>query len=75
MLEEAETKMRALIAGLPPRQAEVFCLAHFEELSHDEIAESLQISVNAVSIALYKARFALRSLVNPQSPGVRNELD
>ncbi len=75
MVEEAEMQIRALIAGLPPRQAEVFCLAHFEELSHDEIAESLQISVNAVSIALHKARFALRSLVNPQTPGVRNEND
>jgi RNA polymerase sigma factor (sigma-70 family) len=61
MLEEAETKMRALIAGLPPRQAEVFCLAHFEELFHDEIAESLQNSVNAVSLTLHKARVALRS--------------
>lgn len=75
MAEEAEMQIRALVAGLAPRQAAVFCLAHFEELSHDEIAESLQISVNAVSIALHKARLALRSLLNPQTPGVRNEHD
>ena len=75
MVEEAEMQIRALIAGLPPRQAEVFCLSHFEELSHDEIAQTLQISANAVSIALHKARLALRSLVNPQTPGVGNEHD
>lgn len=75
MAEEAEMQIRTLIAGLPPRQSEVFCLAHFEELSHDEIAQTLEISVNAVSIALHKARLALRSLLNPQTPGVRNEHD
>jgi RNA polymerase sigma-70 factor (ECF subfamily) len=75
MAKEETMQIRALVAGLAPRQAAVFCLAHFEELSHDEIAETLEISVNAVSIALHKARLALRSLLNPQTPGVRNEHD
>ncbi len=75
MAKEETAQIRALVASLAPRQAAVFCLAHFEELSHEEIAETLEISVNAVSIALHKARLALRSLVNPQTPGVRNEYD
>jgi RNA polymerase sigma-70 factor, ECF subfamily len=44
MAEEAEMQIRALVTGLATRQAAVFCLAHFEELSHDEIAQTLEIS-------------------------------
>lgn len=58
-LEQVE-RIRSLVAQLPQQQAAVFCLAHFEELSHAEIAESLEISKNAVSLALFKARATLQ---------------
>ncbi len=57
---EDEVRLQTLVAELPPRQAAVFCLRYFDELSHDEIATALEISLNAVAIALHKARVSLR---------------
>ncbi len=60
MHREEEMRLRGIVAALPARQAAVFCLAHFEELSHEEIATTLEISTNAVAMALHKARAGLR---------------
>lgn len=59
---EETLRLRSIVADLPPRQAAVFCLAHFEELSHDEIASTLEISNGAVAMALHKARARLREV-------------
>jgi RNA polymerase sigma-70 factor (ECF subfamily) len=59
---EDETRLRAIIAELPARQAAVFCMAHFDGLSHTEISEALEISANAVAMALHKARATLRKM-------------
>ena len=67
---EETLRLRAIVAELPPRQAAVFCLVHFEELSHDEIASTLEISNGAVAMALHKARAKLRELF-----GARKESD
>ena len=56
-------RVRELIAELPKHQAAVFCLVHLEELSHVEIANTLNITTNAVALALHKARASLRQLV------------
>ena len=61
MAREMVQQLRAAVALLPDRQATVFCLHHFEELSRSEIAAMLDLSLNAVSMALYKARKSLRS--------------
>jgi len=63
--QEETLRLRAIVADLPPRQAAVFCMAHFEELSHDEIAGTLEISNGAVAMALHKARAKLRELFGP----------
>ena len=60
---EDDMRLRAVVAELPPRQAAVFCMTHFEELSHEEIADLLEISTNAVAMALHKARAALREMM------------
>ena len=67
---EAEERLRAAVADLPERQAAVFCLAYFEQLSHKEIATTLRVTVNAVAIALHKARTQLREAL---SAGLREE--
>lgn len=54
--QELAERLRASLARLPKRQAAVFSLAYFEQLSREEIASSLGISPAAVSAALYKAR-------------------
>lgn len=51
--------LRSAIAELPPRQAEVFSLRHFAEMSNGEIAAALKISPEAVAVALNKARTTL----------------
>lgn len=57
---EAEERLRTVIAELPERQAAVFCLFYFESLSHGEIADTLDITTNAVTVALYKTRATLK---------------
>lgn len=57
---EEERRLRAVVAELPDRQAAVFCLAYFEQLSHQDIAAALNITTNAVANALHKARACLR---------------
>ena len=59
---EETLRLRSIVADLPPRQAAVFCLVHFEELSHDETATTLNISKGAVAMALHKARAKLREV-------------
>ena len=59
--EEAAAKelagwLRKAMASLPDQQAAVFVMTHFEHLSRDEIAAALDISPEAVSTTLYKAR-------------------
>lgn len=61
--QEDDMRLRAIVAELPPRQAAVFCMTHFEELSREEIADLLEISTNAVAMALHKARVTLREMM------------
>jgi RNA polymerase sigma-70 factor (ECF subfamily) len=60
---ELAERLRDSLAQLPPREASVFCLRYFEELSYQQIAEALQIQVGAVSAALHKARGRLETLL------------
>ena len=48
--------LRRSLTQLSEQQAAVFVMTHFEGLSRDEIANSLGISRQAISTALYKAR-------------------
>ena len=58
---ELADRLRAAVAELPPREAEVFCLRYFEDLSYQEIATSLAIQIGAVKTALHKARERLEA--------------
>jgi RNA polymerase sigma-70 factor (ECF subfamily) len=60
---ELEERLRQAVAQLPPREAEVFCLRYFEQMSHDQIATLLEISSSAISTALHKARTRLEVLL------------
>jgi RNA polymerase sigma-70 factor (ECF subfamily) len=53
---ELDQRLRKELARLPPREAEVFCLTYFEELSTGEIATALESSPGAVSKSLSLAR-------------------
>ena len=56
-LEEKEfrQKVKAIINTLPPRQKEIIYLRFYEELSYDEIADIMSITVSSAYKLLYKA--------------------
>jgi RNA polymerase sigma-70 factor (ECF subfamily) len=53
-------RLRRQVAQLPPREAAVFSLRYFGELSNTEIAAELEISTGAVAVALHKSRARIR---------------
>ena len=61
-LEELETKhtVRSALLALPPRQREAVALRYFEEMSHQETADAMNVSVSAVESLLHRAMTALR---------------
>jgi len=56
---ELSERLREAIAELPEREAEVFCLRYFDDLSYHDIANQLHITAGAVAQALHKARARL----------------
>ncbi|HTI49848.1 MAG TPA: sigma-70 family RNA polymerase sigma factor [Planctomycetaceae bacterium] len=66
---ERQQLLRAALAQLAPREAEVFCLHHFEGANHARIAELLGIEYGAVATALSKARTKIRAAVVPVEQG------
>jgi len=60
---ELGERLRAALASLPPKQAEVFCLHHLENWSYQETASHLAISVDSVGVLLHRARHRLRQLL------------
>lgn len=61
-LELAE-RLRDAIGQLPPQEAKVFCLRHFNDLSYREIARELTITSGAVGVLLHRAKAKLRQLL------------
>jgi RNA polymerase sigma-70 factor, ECF subfamily len=66
---ELGERLKAALTELPPQQGEVFCLRCLNALSYDEIAAQLEMSIDAVGVALHRARGRLRELL----AGVSNE--
>jgi RNA polymerase sigma-70 factor (ECF subfamily) len=60
---ELAQALRIAVTELPQQEAEVFCLRCLEELTYQEIADQLGIEVNAVGVALHRARSRLRGLL------------
>lgn len=68
--EEAELagRLRAALAKVPPKQAEVFCLHRLEGWSYQEIARHLAVSTDAVGVLLHRARKRLQQLLSASAP-------
>lgn len=60
---ELAERLRRAIAQLPDREAAVFCLRYFDDLSYQDIAQTLHIRTGAVASALHKARLKLETLL------------
>lgn len=61
---ELAERLRDILCVLPEGQGQVFSMHYFEDMSNEEIAESLEVSSNAVGLALHKARRRLQSLID-----------
>ncbi len=69
---ELSERLRHALAGLPRREATVFCLRYFDDLSNQRIAEVLSITAGAVAVALHKARAKLEALFAEIPEGERS---
>jgi RNA polymerase sigma-70 factor (ECF subfamily) len=66
---ELAARLRRAVSGLPPREAEVFCLRYYEDLSYQEIAAVLGVRPGAVGVALHKARTRLEPMFSAAVTG------
>jgi RNA polymerase sigma-70 factor (ECF subfamily) len=62
-------RLRWALARLPGREAAVFALRYFDDLSTQEIAETLRLSRPAVTASLGLARGKLEALLAQPAPG------
>ena len=60
MGREIAERVGSALRTLPERQRAVFVLRHYEELSLDEIAQTLQMSLGTVKSALHRAVARMR---------------
>jgi RNA polymerase sigma-70 factor (ECF subfamily) len=69
---ESALWVRRAVAKLEPTEREVLMLREFEQLSYAEIADLLQLPINTVRSRLFRARMALRSLLEPGGSSVKD---
>lgn len=62
---ELADRLRVAVGRLPRRQAEVFCLSCFEQMTSEEVAEQVGISPTAARMLLCRARRRLERLLEP----------
>jgi len=61
--KEQERKIEQAIDSLPPKYKTVFVLRVYEDLSYEEIAQALNISLGTVMSRLFRARERLQELL------------
>jgi RNA polymerase sigma-70 factor (ECF subfamily) len=74
---ELSDRLQAALPELPRQAAAVFVLTYFEQRSRDEIATTLGMMPQAVSVALFKARKQLQEilLIDPNRNEVCHETE
>src|SRR5215469_11792333 len=65
--------VRCAVEKLEPVDREVVMLREFEQLSYAEIADLLQLPLNTVRSRLFRARAALRDLLEPSTAAISKE--
>jgi RNA polymerase sigma-70 factor, ECF subfamily len=67
--------VRRAVEKLEPMDREILLLREFEQLSYAEIADLLQLPLNTVRSRLFRARTALRNLLEPaSSPSTNSQM-
>jgi RNA polymerase sigma-70 factor (ECF subfamily) len=64
-MEQAElaAELRAALARLPARSAEVFCLSELEDWSYSDIAREFGLTTSAVGVLIHRTRRRLQELL------------
>jgi len=62
---ERAALLRNAMKSLPERDAQVFCLRYFEDLSYEEIGEQMALSASLVGVILHQSRRRLREILEP----------
>jgi RNA polymerase sigma-70 factor, ECF subfamily len=65
--------VRRAVEKLDPRDREIVMLREFEQLAYAEIADVLQLPLNTVRSRLFRARTALRDLLEPSNAAASAE--
>ena len=73
-VSELADRLRAAVGQLPRRQAEVFCLSCFEQMTSEEVAKQVGISPAAARMLLCRARRRLERLLEPVRTVTREEV-
>lgn len=61
--KEAVLMVRLALDRLPERRREIFIMSRFKKMSHNEIAEKLNISVRTVEHQIYRALLELKKTI------------
>lgn len=69
--EEIRKCLEKALAKLEPHGRTAVVLRDVEELSYEEIAESLKIGLSAVKMRIHRARLAIQKLIEEICPGIR----
>ncbi|HEX4168906.1 MAG TPA: RNA polymerase sigma factor [Bryobacteraceae bacterium] len=72
-LPEADHWIRAALEKLDATEREIIMLREYEQLSYAEIAGLLRIPLNTVRSRLFRARVALKDLLEPASEAITAE--
>ena len=62
--DELAGRLRTVLATLPPKWAQAFCLRTFDELSYEQIAEAMDVPAAQVGVLLHRCRARLRELLD-----------
>jgi RNA polymerase sigma-70 factor (ECF subfamily) len=62
---ELAEQLREALAELPSQQSEAYCLRHLNEMSYEEIAAALDMTVSNVGVTLHRATEKLQKIMAP----------
>jgi RNA polymerase sigma-70 factor (ECF subfamily) len=66
-------RLRRALAELPARDARIFALRFFEELTYEEIAAQENISTSKVGVIIHRTRKRLRDILDRQGTSADSE--
>jgi RNA polymerase sigma-70 factor (ECF subfamily) len=64
LTEEKQQVIQSALQRLTPEHREVLVLREYQDLSYDEIAETLGLRLEAVKSRIFRARMALKNLLS-----------